>query len=139
MPRTVQTIINVVQNDLCLHGDVRSSKYWDYVEAAENDFFRCVGIPEHEVYARYILPRIAVRLDSIAPAYLDDALEITTHVSRISTSTFNFAFDIKRQDTAEHIAKAEVVICCVDEQGSSRPLPDELLAWLQPFLAEDAR
>lgn len=138
-PLTVQTLIRVKPSDTGLHGEVRCAKYWDYVEAAENDFYRALGMPEHELYDGLGLPRVAVRLAYHAPACLDDLLEVNLGINRITPRTFTFAIRITnsrepRQQRSALIAEGEMVICCVDLQGRSRELPDDLLNRIERFL-----
>ena len=136
--KTVRTFVRVKHSDTNPHGVVRRSKYWDYFEAAENDFYHAIGRLERENYHDFGLPRVAARLHHLAPAYLDDLLEVSVHVDRITRRTFTYGIRITRRDpvesdTAAVIAEGALTICCVDREGNSRDLPSDLVEYMKAY------
>ena len=123
---------------------VRYSAFPRFFELGEAELFRSLGIPYHELFTRFgvSLPRRVMHLDFVAPAVLDDRLEIRTYISDATTSALTVTMDILDADRREWRATGYMVLVCTEVEAlRKRALPAELMARLAPhrLTTEEAR
>lgn len=111
--------------------------YVRFFEIAETELFRAAGMPYGTVFDRLDLwlPRRALCFEFLAPAFLDDRLEVAIRVGRVGRSSLRLDFEVVRDD-AERVrtASGDVVLVAIDRKRlKPRPLPAELIEALAPF------
>ena len=124
-------------SDVDAAGVICYGAYVRFIEIAETELFRAAGIPYGKVFERFDcwLPRVRYNSEFRRPAVLDERLTVRARVKRIGTSSIalDFLFD---NDRDERVADCEIVLVCVDRSTfKSKPLPAEVRAALEPFLA----
>ena len=127
--------------DVDLVGIARFSAFTRFVEHAEQEWMRELGLPYESLFedAEVFLPRRHLALDYRAPSRLDDALAMVTYVPKVGDSSFTFQVDCYGVDTGDLRVGATVVVVCVDRiTFATRSLPDGLRTVLQPYVMDQA-
>lgn len=136
-----KTEIRVRWNETDCAGVVYFGNYLSYIEAAEEELFRSLGKSEARWKEDYKirLPRVEVKCQYKSPAYYDDLLEIRTWVE-LKGKALLFHGEIFRKGEERPLATGYLKCLCVDFRdgkfGSSRPLPQEMVEALRPYLME---
>jgi len=118
--------------------------YVRFFELAEMELFRAAGVAYSEVFDHYDiwLPRVHLESTFKYPARLDDELRVAAYFTRFGRSSLRINFDVLHLG-AHRLAVTghEVLVCTTRDTLQSRPLPEELLEHLSPFLMteEEAR
>ncbi len=102
--------------------------YVRFVEVAETELFRAMGMPYGQIFDRFDcwLPRVHFAGDFHLPARLDEKLTVRPFVKRIGTTSVTLGFAIDNA-AGKRVADFEMVLVCIDRATfSKRPLPDEL-------------
>ena len=111
--------------------------YVRFFEIAETELFRAAGMPYGKVFDRLDLwlPRRALRFEFLAPAFLDDPLEVAIRVGHVGRTSLRLDFEVEREDAARtRTAEGDVVLVAIDRKNlRPRPLPAELVEALAPF------
>lgn len=118
--------------------------YVRFFELAEMELFRTAGVPYGEVFDRWDmwLPRVHLESDFHYPSRLDDELRVAAYFTRFGNRSLQINFDVLHLG-AHRLAVTghEVLVCTTRDTLVSRPLPEELLEILSPWLmsVEEAR
>ena len=125
-------------------GDVDAAKiifygaYIRFFEFAETELFRAVGLPYSVMFddGDIWLPRVHLECDFHSAAKLDDLLEVSVYVGRISRSSMTLNFEVKRKGEESMVATAHFVLVAVNRQTfEAVPVPQDLRDRLAPFNA----
>jgi acyl-CoA thioester hydrolase len=137
--------IRVYYEDTDAAGIVYYANYLKFAERARTEMMRCLGV-EHERMRRDAGIVLAVRrstIDYLAPARLDDELQVATRVITAAGATVTLAQEVRRG--AEILARLELIVACLAISGRPRRLPPALAAALasisrrdQPMVSEHA-
>ncbi len=128
-------------SDVDKAGIIFYGAYVRFFEVAETELFREAGVPYSEVFDRFDiwLPRVHLDCDFKHPARLDDQLRVAAYFTRFGNSSISISFDVLHVGGRQLIAAAKEVLVCTDrETMKPRPLPPELLAFLQRFRIDEA-
>ena len=112
--------------------------YVRFIELAETELLRDVGLPYSEIFDRFDiwLPRVHLEFDFYAPARLDEMLEVRTTVERIGASSITLRMEIWSEERDQQCALATMVVACVGrDRLKSQPLPAAVVAALEPYRA----
>ncbi|MBI1180018.1 MAG: YbgC/FadM family acyl-CoA thioesterase [Alphaproteobacteria bacterium] len=116
---------------------VYHANYLRFMERARTEVLRLCGVSQSVSMSGE--PREALgyavkscALEFLAPARLDDLLEVRTETSDVGAAFIDFRQDIWRGDTA--IASAVVRVVCLDGRGKPRRQPAHLIARLDSIL-----
>lgn len=117
-------------------GRIHYSALFRHVEAAEMEFFRAIGKPFPALLSLDMkFPRVHVEADYMAALHSDDPIEIAVWADRIGRSSYTLAFEITA--SGRPAARSRIVVACMDgKTQKARPLPEELVKLLEPYLAE---
>lgn len=142
MPQFVTTRrVEFANTDMA--GIVHFANYYRWMEEAEHDFFRSVGIP---IMARRIpgeeavlgWPRVSAQCSFEAPAYYEDVLTIHVNVQRIGFKSLTFDVEFFRDE--KRLAKGRMKTACCrcshDGKLESVPIPEHYLAVLSEWPGE---
>lgn len=118
--------VRVYYEDTDFGGIVYHANYLKYCERGRSDYLRLLGIDQialHEGQSGEPLNFVVRRmtLDFIAPARMDDVLEVDTRFAGISGVRLKLHQTVKCADVALFSAEVEVVL--VNGQGRPRRLP----------------
>lgn len=123
-------VIRVYYEDTDAAGVVYHTNYIAYCERARTEWLRGCGYSQQALFREHI--GFAVRdltCRFIAPAQLDDLLEVRSRILRHGPARIVFEQTIMRGE--ESIFRAEVTVFCVNTQTRApRPFPPEFLTLL---------
>jgi acyl-CoA thioester hydrolase len=106
-------------------GVMHFSRYFTFMESAEDDFLRAAGSGfMHEVEGRPGgWPKAAVSCEYLSPARHGDELEVHLKVTRVGRRSISYEFTIRRG--AEEVARGRTtsVCCALTTEGRFRPVP----------------
>lgn len=99
--------------DTDMAGIVHFSNFFRYMESAEVDFLRSLGLSVKMDWDGQPLgfPRVSATCDYFQPARFEDLLDVEVSVERIGRKSVSYAFVFSRQ--GEVLAKGKVTaVCC---------------------------
>jgi acyl-CoA thioester hydrolase len=124
-------------------GIVRYDAFLRFVEMAEGEMFRSVGLTITAVAARYglWLPRRVLHLEYRSPARLDDQLAASIWVSHVGRTSLTLGFEISdaRERSAIRATGHMVLVCTEREAAAKRELPSALIEALAPLRMTEPR
>ncbi len=115
-------------------GIVYNARYFDYIEVAQVEYFRNLGIMlyDEDSRRRFDTATVKATLEFKSPARVDDMLDVYTRVSRIGSSSFTMESELYRQCSDELLMQTELVYVNYDsDAGASRAVPDEVRAAIE--------
>ena len=121
---------------------MRYSAYPRFLELAEAELFRSLGVPYHELFTRFgvSLPRRTMHFDFHGPARLDDQLELAAWFGHMGATSLRFDLEIRQAASRELVATGQMVLVCTAvEVLEKRPIPDALRALIAPYTAGRGR
>lgn len=117
-------------------GIVHFSVYFRYIEEAEHDFLRSLGLSVHPQGAdgeTIGFPRLSARFEYARPLRFEDEFEIRLRVARLGERTLTYQFRIEREGE-EHARGEMSVACCRVAPGEpmrSVPLPESFVRQIE--------
>ncbi len=128
-------------SDVDASGIIRWSAYTRFVELAETELFRAIGLPYAILWDRLDiwLPRVQFHLDCRNPARLDELLDVEIWVSRIGRSSIRFEFAMKKPDGQLAAEGYLVVVAISRADGKSVEVPKPLTEALGPYFTQSVR
>jgi len=129
--------IRVYYEDTDAAGIVYYANYLKFAERARTEMMRCLGV-EHEKIRRDAGVVLAVRratIDHLAPARLDDELQVTTRLIAAAGATVTLAQEVRRG--SDVLARLELIVACLTTSGRPRRLPPALVAALASIFRKD--
>ncbi len=117
-------------------GIVYNARYFDYIEVAQAEYFRNLGILlyDEESRKRFDTATVRATLEFKSPARVDDVLEIHTRVSTIGSSSLTTVSELYRQCSDELLVRAEMVYVNYDsDAGVARAVPVDLRELIEGF------
>ncbi|HVA36924.1 MAG TPA: thioesterase family protein [Candidatus Dormibacteraeota bacterium] len=117
-------------------GIIYFGAYVRFIELAETEMLRTVGLPFSEIFDRFDiwLPRVHLEFDFFSPARLDEMLEVRTTIERIGRSSIATRMEMWSLASGVQCAAARMIVACVDRETlTSQPLPEGILSALAPY------
>jgi YbgC/YbaW family acyl-CoA thioester hydrolase len=121
--------------DTDVAGIVHFSNFFRYMESAEAEFLRSLGLSFKMIWQGQALglPRVAASCDYLSPARFDDVLDVVVRVEKLGRSSITYGFDFALQGQA--VAKGRVTaVCCrvnPDRSFAAVEIPAEIRAQLE--------
>ncbi len=123
---------------------VHFSNFFVYMEQAEHQFLRHVGLSVHQKTDQRTIswPRVAASCNYIQPIRFEDLIRIEVGIERLGKSSVTYQFNFFREhppiDQPIADGKLTAVCCAMDtDQGMhSIPIPDTFLQALRPYQLE---
>lgn len=128
--------LRVYWEDTDAAGIVYYANYLKFAERARTEALLEVGLSQIELRERLGVV-FAVReaaISYLAPARLEDQLVVTTAVTAASGARLAMAQDVLRGGVI--LARARIVLACLDRSGRPARIPAEVRAALARFTAE---
>lgn len=140
MSQTFRVTRRVEFRDTDMAGIVHFSVFFNYMEQAEHEFLRSLGlgvVVEHE--GREISwPRVGARCDYRRAIKFEQLIDIALAVARIGEKSVTYAF--RFEHAGQLVAEGEITaVCCLFQPGGppqSIPIPELIREKLRPFLQE---
>src|SRR5262245_746169 len=113
--------------DTDMAGIVHFAHFFRYMEAAEVEFWRSLGMSVTMSWEgqKIGFPRVSASCDYVRPARFEDVLDIQVKVRGVGQKSVTFDFEFSRKN--ELIARGEIVgVCCqvlADHQLESIEIP----------------
>lgn len=132
MPRRVEFV------DTDMAGIVHFTAYFRYMETAEHELFRSLGLSlidtEKDVHLGW--PRVSCAFDYVRPLRFGDAIEVHIGVALISQKSITYEADIVRDGKV--VARGHSTSACCEvgpgTQMRAAAIPAEVREKLQPYL-----
>ena len=126
-------------HDTDMAGIMHFSAFFQYMESAEHELLRSLGLSVHSTIGGETLsfPRVAASCDYQSPARCEDLLDIAITVRRLGNKSIDYAFAMTIAGREVALGKITCV-CCRLESGQpmvSVPLPADVREKLQVFAA----
>ena len=126
-------------HDTDMAGIMHFASFFVYMESAEHELLRSLGLSVHAVIdgERVSFPRVSAACNYTSPAHCEDMLEVAITVARIGgkSVTYDFRFTHEGREIA---AGSMTSVCCRIVPGQrpvSRPLPPEMADKLRAYAA----
>ena len=122
-------------------GIVFNAQYMNFIEVAQAEYFRGLGLRLYsdELRTRFDLATVKSTLEYMAPARVDDMLDIFVRVSRIGRASIVFNTETYHIDAEDPCARAEVICANFDANtGVARRIPDDLRRLIDTYEAARA-
>jgi 4-hydroxybenzoyl-CoA thioesterase/acyl-CoA thioester hydrolase len=135
MPTPFHTTRLVEFSDTDMAGIMHFSAYFRYMEAAEHELLRSIGLSVYSEIdgAAISFPRVAASCEYASPVRCEDVLDIDVRVERVGTKSVTYAFHFS--DRGRDVAQGKMTsVCCRVEHGQppvSIPIPDGFAAKLR--------
>jgi len=103
--------------------------YLDFIDVAQAEYFRNLGILTHNTGARKLfdLAVVKVTLEYKSPAKIDDLIDVQIRVQEMGSTSMVKRWEIYRSGTNKLLASGETISVNYESvSGESRPLPDEI-------------
>lgn len=119
-------------------GVVYHANYLVWCEIGRTDFIRTLGTSYADLERQGV--RLAVADAAIryaAPARYDDVIRVETRIERVQSRTVTFHYEISRvePEPPARLATATTRLIALDDDGTPRVLPADLLAPLRATAA----
>lgn len=117
-------------------GIVHFANFYRYMEQAEHEYFRSLGLSIMETQPDGTIigwPRVSCQCRFRSPAYYEDELEIRLSVDRIGVKSLTLQFEFWRDDVWIASGQAKTVCCRLrhDSPLESVEIPGEYLEKIQ--------
>jgi len=114
--------VTVHYEDTDLSGFVYHANYLKFIERARSDWVRRRGLDQRAMRADGLVFAVTrIEADFLAPARLDDRLEVATEVVARSPARIVVAQQVTRDGQA--LFRARVTLVCMSVEGRPRRLP----------------
>ena len=126
-PNQFQISVRVYYEDTDFSGVVYHARYLHFFERGRTEALRSCGISHAELLARAEPLAFAVRkmtTEWIAPARIDDLLEVTTRFVEIKGARMLIDQELRKGEAL--VARADVEAACMNLDGRPRRLPAEI-------------
>jgi acyl-CoA thioester hydrolase len=132
-PTTHRWPVRVYLEDTDALGIVYYVNYLRFAERARTEFLRALGTDHSAMIARDGLNFAVTRceIDYLAPARLDDRLEVETSLLGIGGATLELLQRVRRG--GEEITRVTVRLACTNRAGRPRRIPAALREVLEEF------
>ena len=121
-------------------GIVHFSNYFRYMENAEHDFFRVLGLTIHDPGSASRWPRASANMDFVGPLRFEDRVAVHLMVERIGRSSLHYRCRIFNGDepvlTAAHGSLSTVHCILEDGRLKAVPIAERFLERLEAAPAE---
>lgn len=121
--------------DVDYAGIIRYDAYTRFMELAEAELLRSVGISHRDFKGRFdfTIPRRAMHIDFESPPGLDERLTVLAYIPRVGTTSLTLAFDFFGDGGAVRATGSLVLVCADHAHQRSRPWPQDFLDLLAPY------
>jgi acyl-CoA thioester hydrolase len=123
-----------------IQGIAYYGSYIDFIDVAQAEYFRNLGILTHQANDRKVfdLAAVKVTLEYKSPARIDELIDIFLRVEKIGRTSIDKRSEIYRGDTDELLCSGQSVSVNFDsELGKSRDVPAEIRAIIDKFESTD--
>jgi acyl-CoA thioester hydrolase len=128
MPFTTTRRVEFCDTDMA--GIVHFANFFRYMEAAETEFLRSLGLSVTWVEGgtRFGFPRVSVNCDYASPARFENVLTIAVIVEKVGTKSVTYRYEFTCEGRAIATGRMTAVYCKESGHGKleSTVIPDSL-------------
>ncbi len=120
-------------------GIIYYGAYVRLLGVAEDEMFRACGLPFSELrLVRGVwIPRKAFSLEFHSPAEVDEAVLIQAWFAKIGRTSITMRFEVYRTSDRAHRASGALTVVSVERESMRpSPIPDDVKALMQRFVAK---
>ena len=129
--------VRVYYEDTDAAGIVYYANYLKFAERARSEMLREHGIGNRALQQSdgiaFAVRRLSV--EYLAPAYLDDLLEVRSRITNVRGASIEAEQDVVRDE--KDIARLTLTLACVARSGRPARLPDAVRAAFEPHSSSD--
>lgn len=128
--------LRVYYEDTDVSGFVYYANYLKFIERGRTDFLRLAGVNHSTLWNEHGLA-LTIRhceIDYLAPARLDDEIEVHTRLTGLRGASLEAEQVVKRDST--ELARGRVRIACIGRTGRAARLPAEIRDQLKRFVTQ---
>jgi YbgC/YbaW family acyl-CoA thioester hydrolase len=127
--------------DVDFAGIIRYDAYARFMELAEGELLRSVGVSHRDFTSRwhFSIPRRAMHVDFESPPTLDERLTVVAYISRVGSASLTLNFDFFGERDVLRAAGYLVLVCVVPGAGKASPWPAEFIELLSPYRMDQDR
>ena len=128
--------LRVYYEDTDAGGIVYYANYLKFAERARTEVLRDLGVGQRELMEGEGLG-FAVRrcaADYLAPARLDDELEVHSTVRALGPASIDIEQNIRRSDGVGELVNLEVKLAVLNKSGRASRIPEDVAELLKPFV-----
>jgi 4-hydroxybenzoyl-CoA thioesterase/acyl-CoA thioester hydrolase len=135
MPQTFQTTRRAEFRDTDAAGIVHFSVFFQWMEEAEHELLRHVGLSvfDHDEQGPVTWPRVAARCDFQQSIRFEETFEIEVRIVRLGGKSVTYDFQFRGQRGVLAAGEMTSVCCRVLSDGSLRSMP--IPQWISEKLA----
>ena len=134
MTGQVETRVRYAETDQM--GRAHHSHYVVWCEMGRTALMRENGISYARLEAQGVmLPVARVEVEYRIPLGYDEAVRIDTRISSIRSRSVTFAYELYRSADDVLVARASTMLVCMDREGKTRRIPDDVLDALRAAAA----
>jgi len=105
-----------------LQGVVFNANYLLYVDTAQMDYLRTIGVPYFDMLERgYDIVIVDASLQFLAPARFDEVLEVYARIYEIGNSSIRMDYEIHEAESERFVARAQTAYVIIDKE-SQKPV-----------------
>jgi YbgC/YbaW family acyl-CoA thioester hydrolase len=110
-------------------GAMHFTNYLRYFEACEEEFYRSISLPFHNIQRKYGIsfPRVEAHCLYKTACRFDDLFEVTMRIRETSEKTITWQFQATRQDDGKMAAEGYIKCIAVNLEWKAVNLPSALL------------
>ncbi len=125
-------------HDTDMAGIMHFASFFHYMESAEHEFLRSLGLSVHTTVDGEMLsfPRVATSCQFRSPARCEDVLDIAIAISRLGSKSITYDFDFRIADREVATGRITCVCCRVipDQPLTSVTIPADIAAKLKQYV-----
>ena len=130
------TILRVRWSECDVQGIVFNAAYQDYLEVAQVEYFRNLGIMLYDSSSRKLFDTALVKItmEFVQPVSIDEVLEVYCRTDSIGNTSMVAKYELYRDGTDELVHRAEVVQVDYDaDSARARRFPDGLRTLIETY------
>lgn len=128
--------VRVYYEDTDCSGVVYHTAYLRFAERARTEMLRALGVAHSEMIARTGLAFAVRRLevDYLAPARLDDTLEVLTRIRQVGGASLGAVQVIRGAGAGPELARITLRLACINQNGRPARVPSAVRRVLEPLV-----
>jgi acyl-CoA thioester hydrolase len=134
-PDSFKTTLRVTWADTDAAQVVHFSKFFVYVERAEEEFYRYLGFSFADMRNKgFWLPRVEAFCQYRKPARFDDLLEVKLTIEELKEKSMKLGFNITKKETSELLVTGYLVVVTADRNNAKAvQIPKDIADKLKSF------
>ncbi len=134
MTGQVETRVRYAETDQM--GRAHHSHYIIWCEMGRTALMREHGASYSELEERGVmLPVTRVEIEYRVPLVYDEAVRIETRIRSVRSRSVTFEYEVYRSEDEVQVARATTTLVCMDEEGKTRRMPEDVLEALRAAAA----